>query len=483
MLLRYFYDRRLAQASYLVGCQASGEAIVVDPARDVDPYIEAARQEGLRIVAAVETHIHADFLSGSRELAERVGAHLFLSDEGDENWKYSFAPNYPHTLLRDGDTFSIGRIRFTVLHTPGHTPEHISLLLTDTAAGNVPMGIFTGDFVFVGSVGRPDLLEKAAGISGTAAQGARQMFRSLQRFKELPDFLQVWPGHGAGSACGKGLGAVPSSTVGYEKRTNPGLQFEDEDAFVQWLLQDQPEPPRYFAMMKRLNKGERPVLHQRPRPEPMTVDQLQAALQNGSVVVDTRPVHLFSQAHIPGTLNLPLDDGFTTWAGWFLPYDRDLVLIVPPEQVEEAVRALISIGLDRVVGYAAPSVITAWRNAGHPLEGYATVLPQEVAHAVLHGQIPVIDVRGASEVHMTGTLPNARHIMLGYLPEHVRELPREQPVLLYCNSGYRSGIAASLLQAMGVKRVLNLAGGLMYWAQLGFPIEHPQPDRAPAFQP
>ncbi len=470
MLLRYFYDRRLAHASYLVGCQATGEAIVVDPGRDVDKYIEVAQAEGLQIVAAVETHIHADFLSGSRELAERVGAHLFLSDEGDEAWKYRFAPKYAHTLLKDGDTFSIGRIRFTVMHTPGHTPEHISLLLTDTAAGEVPMGIFTGDFVFVGSVGRPDLLEKAAGISGTAELGARQMFRSLQRFKELPDFLQVWPAHGAGSACGKGLGAVPSSTVGYEKLTNPGLQFDDEDAFVRWLLEDQPEPPRYFAVMKRLNKEDRAVLHQLPQPSLVSLTQLKAALDAGAVVVDTRPTRDFGAGHIPGTINIPLDEGFTTWAGWFLPYDRDIYLIVSPAWVQEAVRALISIGLDRVVGYAPPTVIQEWEASDQELEQYVTVFPQEVAEQVLNGDVVVIDVRSEAELHMTGHLPNARHIMLGYLPERVQEIPKDRPVLVYCRSGNRSAIAASVLQALGVKDVRNLAGGILYWGRLGLPL-------------
>ncbi len=476
MLLRYFYDRKLAHASYLVGCQATGEAIVVDPGRDVDPYLETARAEGLTIVAAVETHIHADFLSGSRELAERVGAHLFLSDEGDENWKYTFAPKYSHTLLRDGDTFSIGRVQFTVLHTPGHTPEHISLLLTDTATGDLPMGIFTGDFVFVGSVGRPDLLEKAAGIEGTAEAGARQMFRSLQRFKSLPDYLQVWPAHGAGSACGKGLGAVPSSTVGYEKRVNPGLLFEDEEAFVRWLLADQPEPPRYFAMMKRLNKEDRPVLRGLPRPPQVDVSHLARALDAGAVVIDTRDVMAYARGHIPGTLNLPLTDAFTTWAGWFVPYDRDIYLIVSPQARQEAVRALISIGLDRIAGYAPPDVVEAWAASGRSLERYRVVMPHEVADAVLRGEALLIDVREASERKSVGYIPASRHIVLGRLPDHIHELPKDKLIVLQCQSGNRSAIAASVLQAHGITNVANLAGGLFLWARSGLPVQRePQP--------
>ena len=473
MLLRYFYNRQLAQASYLVGCQATGEAIVIDPARDVDQYIEAARREGLQIVAAVETHIHADFLSGARELAELVGAHLYLSDEGDENWKYTFAPRYAHTLLKDGDTFRVGRIRFSVMHTPGHTPEHISLLLTDTAASDVPMGIFTGDFVFVGSVGRPDLLEKAAGMQGTAEVGARQMFRALQRFRQLPDYVQVWPAHGAGSACGKGLGAVPSSTVGYEKLVNPGLQFDDEDAFVRWLLSDQPVAPRYFAIMKRLNKEERPVLRGVPRVPQVSLDTLADAHDNGAVIIDTRLPQDFAPRHIRGSFNIPLTDGFATWAGSFLPYDRDLYLIAGPSQVEEATRALINIGLDRIRGYVPPTIIDEWEAAGYPMQQYGQVYPPQVVDAVVRGEVTVVDVRTAPEVRSTGLITGAIHIDLNEIATRLAEIPTDKPVLVYCQSGARSAVAAAVLQAYGVDRVSNLLGGMMYWARFGMPVERP----------
>ncbi|MDT8307099.1 MAG: MBL fold metallo-hydrolase, partial [Anaerolineae bacterium] len=198
MLLKYFYDEKLAHASYMVGCQMTGEAIVVDPGRDIEPYLRAADDNDMQVVGVAETHIHADFVSGGRELAERTGATLYVSDEGDENWKYQFVDGYAHRLLKDGDRFGVGNVEFEVLHTPGHTPEHISFVLTDRGGGaGEPMGVFTGDFVFVGAIGRPDLLEKAAGIADTAVAGAQQMFRSVQRFKELPDYLQVWPAHGA----------------------------------------------------------------------------------------------------------------------------------------------------------------------------------------------------------------------------------------------------------------------------------------------
>jgi hydroxyacylglutathione hydrolase len=260
MFFRHVYEKGLAHASYLVGCQASGTAMVIDPQRDIDVYLEIASQEKLRITHILETHIHADFLSGSRELASVTGAKLYLSDEGGPEWQYAF----PHEGLKDGDTFMVGNLRIEVIHTPGHTPEHISFLLTDTPSGNHPVMMFTGDFVFVGDVGRPDLLEKAAGYSGTMVEGAKTMFNSLKRFKQLPDHIQVWPAHGAGSACGKALGAVPGSTVGYEKLVNWALKHTVEDAFVKELLDGQPEPPYYFAKMKSLNKIDRPLLSDIP---------------------------------------------------------------------------------------------------------------------------------------------------------------------------------------------------------------------------
>ncbi|MBA3533266.1 MAG: MBL fold metallo-hydrolase, partial [Ardenticatenales bacterium] len=250
MILRYLYDSNLAQASYLVGCAATGEALIIDPNREVEQYIAAAAREGLRITAVTETHIHADFLSGARELADKTGARLYLSDEGGPEWSYGFA----HLGLKDGDTFMVGNVRLEALHTPGHTPEHVAFLLTDTANAAEPMGIFSGDFVFVGDIGRPDLLESAAGVADSKEPGARTLYRSVQRFKQYPDYLQLWPGHGAGSACGKALGAIPSTTLGYERRFNWAFTTQDEESFIATVLDGQPEPPRYFAQMKRLNK-------------------------------------------------------------------------------------------------------------------------------------------------------------------------------------------------------------------------------------
>ncbi|MEO8271569.1 MAG: MBL fold metallo-hydrolase, partial [Aureliella sp.] len=326
MLLKYFYDQKLAHASYMVGCQRANVAVVVDPGRDIDKYLEMADREGLKLTAVAETHIHADYVSGARELADRVGAKLYISNEGPTDWKYLFADQYDHQLVKDGDSFMIGNIKFDVLATPGHTPESISFVLTDKGGGaDKPMGIFTGDFVFVGSIGRPDLLEKAAGLANTAEAGARELFHSAEKFKRLPDYLQVWPAHGAGSACGKGLGAIPSSTVGYEKLFNPALQFTDEDKFVKYILSDQPEAPKYFAVMKRVNKEGPALIGDSGLPGPQPIDKLKSVLESATVI-DLSASDQFAKGHVPRTLNIPTAM-LAGWAGWVVDYSKPVYLI------------------------------------------------------------------------------------------------------------------------------------------------------------
>src|SRR5688572_305048 len=286
MFVQRFFEPSLAQASYLIGCQQTDEAIVIDANRDVEPYIQAAAQEGLRITHVTETHIHADYVSGSRELAHRTGASLCLSDEGDKDWKYQFE----HARkLKHGDRISIGNIRIDVLHTPGHTPEHLTFLITDGAAADKPIAAVTGDFIFVGDVGRPDLLERAAHYAGTMEASARTLWKSLQKFATLDDWLQIWPGHGAGSACGKGISAIPSSTLGYERRFNWAFGVKHENDFVERVLAGQPEPPTYFASMKRINKEGPALLGGFALPPRQLDDTLAAAVASGAVVVDTRP--------------------------------------------------------------------------------------------------------------------------------------------------------------------------------------------------
>lgn len=467
MLLKYFYDPALAHASYLVGCQRTGEAVVVDPGRDVEGYLTVAAQEEMRIVGVAETHIHADYVSGARELAARVGAKLFVSDEGGSDWSYQYAAQYPRQLLKDGDRFRVGNLLFEAMHTPGHTPEHISFLLTDQGGGATePMGLFTGDFVFVGSVGRPDLLEKAVGALGTAEAGAQRLFHSLERFKQLPDFLQVWPTHGAGSACGKGLGAVPSSTVGYEKRFNPALQFEDEGQFVRYLLADQPEVPPYFAVMKRVNKVGPALLAETARPVPLAAEELVERVQAGQIVVDTRAAATFAAAHVPGTLNLPLAM-LGEWAGWLLPYERLLHLIIAQEALPEALRLLHKLGIDNVVAFFEPDEVAA---AGLNGQHYEDLPPAALAEPIRRGEMVLVDVRSEEEWN-EGHLPHAQHIMLGTLPQRAAEVVNGKPIVLQCRSGVRAALAASIVQAAGATRVINMAGGYRAWAAAGLPIE------------
>jgi hydroxyacylglutathione hydrolase len=468
MYLKYFYDQQLAHASYMVGCQKSGEAIVIDPSRDVMPYAEVADAEGFRIVGAAETHIHADFVSGSRELATRFGAKLYLSDEGPADWKYAFANRDDCVLLKDGDEFFIGNVKFQVMHTPGHTPESISFLLTDLGGGaSAPMGIFTGDFVFVGSIGRPDLLETAAGVAGSAEVGARQLYRSMRKFRDLPDYLQVWPAHGAGSACGKGLGAIPSTTVGYEKLFNPALQFHDEQAFVDYILADQPETPYYFAVMKRVNKAGPQLLADLPKVRPMAAAEL-ATVAAASLVIDVCPPTEFSQGHVPGTINVPAST-LVQWAGFFADYQRPLFLLTEQSSLTAALRGLRSIGVDNVEGYFDAAEVQA---AGLRTETFVSATPEELRESVESGRVRLLDVRSQTE-YAAGHIPGAEHVFLGELMKKVLGLDRGKPVVAQCQAGGRSAIASSILQRAGFN-VTNMRGGYQAWVEAGFPVEQGQ---------
>jgi len=464
MLLKYFYDPALAHASYLVGCQKSGEAVVIDPGRGIEQYLEAAAAEGLTVVGAAETHIHADFVSGSRELADRVGATLYLSDEGPADWKYEFAGQHAARLLKDGDTFFVGKIKLQVLHTPGHTPESISFLLTDEGGGaTAPMGIFTGDFVFVGSIGRPDLLETAAGIVGSAETGARQLYNSMRRFRELPDHVQVWPAHGAGSACGKGLGAVPSSTVGYEKLFNPALQYHDEQSFVDYILAEQPETPFYFAVMKRVNKAGAALVRTLPQVASLAPGEL-PRVAAGSLVIDTSPAEMFAEAHVPGTINVP-SSSLVQWAGFFVDYATPVYLLTSPSSLAQSLRGLRSIGIDRIGGHFDADAVRA---AGLRTESYRSESPQELQQRILKGQVRVVDVRSETEFN-EGHIPGAEHRFLGRLLREMKDLDRDEPLVTQCLGGGRSAIAASLLQRAGFN-VTNLLGGYRAWMAAGLPV-------------
>ncbi|MEP6590719.1 MAG: MBL fold metallo-hydrolase [Gemmatimonadota bacterium] len=456
MLVRRFYDDRLAQASYLIACQRTGEGIVIDPARDVTPYLDAARDEGVRITRVTETHIHADFISGARELAARTGATPLLSAEGGADWQYGWAESDGAELLHEGDVITLGRVRLEVWHTPGHTPEHLAFVVIDSARSEEPVAMLSGDFLFVGDVGRPDLLEKAAKIEGTMAAGAQQLFDSLQRLATLPDHLQIWPGHGAGSACGKALGAVPTSTLGYERRSNWAFAIDNADDFIEAVLEGQPTPPRYFGTMKRMNRAGPTVLGPPSALPSLAADTLPAALGNSSVV-DIRPAAAFAAAHRRGTLNIPLNKSFTTWAGWLLPYDRDITLIAAePAIALEARRALQSIGLDRVRGAFGSAEI---------LDG-ATVQSRKGditrTEALLTEGRQILDVREPNEWD-AGHIPGATHHPLGTLEESMADVARDTPIAVHCQGGGRSAIGTSVLERMGFSDVIDLSGGWSAW--------------------
>lgn len=469
MIFRLIYDESLAQASYLVGCTATGEALILDPNRNVEQYLELAASKGLHITAVTETHIHADFVSGARELARATGAHLYLSDMGPADWKYQYAREEGATLLHDGDTFRIGHIQVEALHTSGHTPEHLAFLLTDTRATHEPMGLFTGDLLFVGDVGRPDLLEKAAGVAGMAETGARQLFSSLQRLRSLPDHLQIWPGHGAGSACGRALGAVPQTTLGYEKRTNWAFAVTNEDHFLQTVLEKQPEPPTYFAEMKRVNKAGPALISPVALPSFETsIKSLQTDIQDGIPVIDTRLSSQYLEEHIPGTIHVPYGPIFLQWIGWLLPYDRPCSLIVDVTLAPQALRQLRLIGLDRVAHMWSPDALVEWKNAGHPLRKMSQVSAREAQKLLAQSRITVLDIR-SDEEYQAGHIPGSQHIHLGYLARRLQEIPPEKPVVVHCQAGLRSPIGASVLEAPPHSHIMELGGGFVAWQEAGYP--------------
>jgi len=462
MFFTRVYEKGLAQASYFIGCQETKEAIVIDPKRDTDTYLEIAEKEKLNIIYATETHIHADFLSGSREIAAATGAEILLSDEGGDEWQY----NFQHKGLRDKDKFSIGNILFEVMHTPGHTPEHISFLLTDTKASTEPMMIFTGDFVFVGDVGRPDLLEKAAGVDGAGTQSAKQMFRSLKKFKALPDHLQVWPGHGAGSACGKAIGSVPGSTAGYEKLSNVAFKIENENKFVEMILDGQPEPPKYFSMMKMLNKSDRSILKSITYPKKLSHKQFEVAAAKGYRIIDVRNKLQFAAGYYPGSINIQDNNSFTTWAGWVLDYSEPFILIANDDRIDALTRSLIRIGLENILGYINEDEILL--NRDNVFKKINLIDPAELKEK-LH-DVHLIDVRNNSE-YIDERIPGSENIFAGYIPDNLNKIDKDKQTVVYCTSGDRSSLAASILMRSGYSYIYNLATGIEGWKQAGLSTE------------
>ncbi|MBV1778994.1 MBL fold metallo-hydrolase [Paeniglutamicibacter sp. ABSL32-1] len=457
MLLERIYDEDLAQASYLIGCQAKGEALVVDARRDIQVYQDLAARNGMKIVAVTETHIHADYLSGTRELAAATGAKLFVSGEGGTDWQYEFEAE----RLLDQSTITLGNITITALHTPGHTPEHLSFLVTDGAFSDKPGFLLSGDFVFSGDLGRPDLLDEAAGGTDTRFAGAHDLFSSLKnKFLTLPDYVQVYPGHGAGSACGKALGAIPSSTVGYERNFawwGPYLEANDEAGFVEALLDGQPDAHAYFGRMKRENRQGPAVLGDRAPLAELATEDVAAALAGDEIgVVDTRHHTLVHEGTAAGALNIPAGTKAASYGAWAVDPETDqrpLVLLAPnSESATEMWDHLIRVGIDKVAGY-----ITS-------LDGLPVYVPRTVSPAELAGfdAALLLDVRNKTE-HAAGHVPGSEQLNAGRVLWNTENLPSAGAIVSYCQSGVRNSVAASTLRRAGFD-VVELEGSYAGWA-------------------
>lgn len=461
MLLRQIFDPALAQYSYLVGCQKTGEALIIDPERDIQRYTEEAERNGLRIVAVAETHIHADFVSGSREFSVEPGVNFYLSKEGGSDWQYAWTEGLSKVhLLADGDEFTVGKLRIRAVHTPGHTPEHLSYLITDVGGGaSAPMAFATGDFLFVGDVGRPDLLESAAGVAGVMEESARTLQKALvEKLQGLPDGLLILPGHGAGSACGKSLGAVPFSSLGYERKTNHALQtaIAEPGRFVSDILAGQPEPQMYFARMKDVNKTGIEIRGEVLEPPHLTVGDFASLAAGGAVPIDTRKDGAdFSDAHFRGSISAPLGGPFFSAAvGSFLDASQELLLVVSArEEVLPAVTELFRIGYDHVKGWVLTSEL---REAGLFGAKIARVLFPDFEKDRALETGTVVDVRTSAEFGK-GHIPGAVSFPYTRIKSRLGEIPGESRVFLHCGSGRRAGLAASFLASRGYD-VLHVDG-------------------------
>ena len=449
MLFKQIYDEDLAQASYIVGCQKTGEALIVDPRRDIQVYLDEAAANDMKIIAVTETHIHADYLSGSRELAAATGATLYLSNEGGEDWQYRFE----HEGLRDHDIIQIGNIKVEVLHTPGHTPEHISFLVTDGATTEVPGFLLSGDFVFVGDLGRPDLLDEAAGAVDTRRPMAQRMFKSLQdKFMDLPEYIQVWPGHGAGSACGKALGAIASTTVGYEKRFSWWSKFVEEgneEAFIDGLVEGQPDAPVYFGRMKRWNRAGPAILGKRE-----ALPALDISSREQNQFIDTRSADEFAKGYVQGSINLPAGKRLTGWAAWVIdPENQEkplLLLADSQEAAHEMCDQLVRVGIDNVAGYVTS------------LGDIATETIKFVKPDTLNTDSDyILDIRAMNE-YVEGHIPNAIQLHGGRVMWNLDKVPEGQAIVMHCRTGARVGPVASALRSAGYE-VRELEGSYLGW--------------------
>lgn len=465
MLFERFEDHGLSQYSYAVGCPATGEIAIVDPRRDVDVYLDFAGERELAIRHVLETHVHADFASGALALANRVGADLHLSvyDAGE-----TYEVGFPHLEMAEGEAIEIGRIRIEALHTPGHTPEHLAFLVYDgSRSETVPELLLSGDFLFVGSVGRPDLLGEEAKLGL-----ARQLHASVRdKLADLPDGLEVHPGHGAGSMCGAGMSGRPTSTLGFERIANPYLDPGlDEDAFVDRILGSSPPFPPYYRRMKALNAAGPPPVDPLPGLEPIPPQAFRALADGDHVVVDVRDRTAYAGGHVPGAFGIGANGSLSTWAAWVVPYETPILLVADgPDEVEKAARALVRVGLDDVRGHLEGGM-AAWSRRGLPLSSLPAIAVEALHARLADGDRPVVlDVRGDDEWR-SGHIEGAVHVMGGTLAERLDDVPRNgREVAVVCGSGYRSTVAASVLERAGWDRLLNVAGGMAAWRAAGLP--------------
>lgn len=455
MFLKQIFDPHLAQYAYLIGCQKTGESIIIDPERDIDRYREIAAANDLRITAIAETHIHADFLTGTREfLASGDEVFAYLSRMGGENWQYEWADGHDRVmLLSDGDTFMVGNIQIKAVHFPGHTPEHLCFLIEDQGGGaDEPMALVSGDFMFVGDVGRPDLLESAAGEAGAREPAARTLYQSIQRFADFPEYLEILPGHGAGSACGKALGSIPFSTAGYELRFNGAVKTAltgGEDAFVDEILDGQPEPPMYFARMKKTNRAGADVLGSLPEPpmlSPEEIAELVPASDTDELVfLDTRSDRIaFMEDHLRGSLYAPPGSHFSVSAGSYVEAEKRIILLVEDNSdVDDFVRQLIRIGLDKIEGVALIEKVRGSAACRDFLVKTPTIATTEIP-----SDARVLDVRSVSE-HEDAHIPGAHHLAHTRLMADRDQLPETGPITVHCASGMRASLAVPFLERIG----------------------------------
>jgi hydroxyacylglutathione hydrolase len=461
LVLEQIKSPGLAQLSYIVGDDSAGVAAVIDPRRDIEIYLQRARQLGLRLTHAIETHIHADFVSGARELQASLDIPV-LGGRSDD-YQFDYQP------LTSGDTITLGNITLEALHTPGHTPEHISLLLSDTKQGQQPFAIFTGDFVFNLDVGRPDLLGE-----DTKKPLARQLYQSLfEQLIPLGDRLEIYPCHGAGSACGKSIGDRTQSTIGNERLFNPAFQDRSPEEFVDWLLSDMPEPPRHYARLKKVNAAGAPLRGCLQTPQSLSVEDFQRQMNApDTVVIDTRSMLAFGGGHLPGAINIGLGSAFPSWVGWMIDPNQSLLLITEgPDALRQVSEHLFRIGYDNVVGYLHGGM-TSWQTAGLPLQRITQMPVQELHEHLDQKDLDILDVRSDQE-YLSGAVPGSRHLYLPHLEENLSQLDHTKAVATYCGSGYRASIAASLLQKHGFASVVNIPGSWSAWKSTNLPVEQP----------